>query len=166
MFNKNDNISLISSGVLPKAAPTPTNDLMTLFRLANKMEKICTDERGVGLSAVQVGVGWNFFIVQKRNNHFDYYLNCSYEGVDPKVKSVEGCLSLRKPDNGYRRFELQRYEKIKLTGQQLIVNGIGLDLMNIDFEISGFLSIIFQHEIDHGNDILISDIGREIEILP
>lgn len=166
MFNKNDILSLVSADLLPKAASTPTNDLMLLFRLANKMEKICMDEKGVGLSAVQVGIPWDFFIIQKRNKNFDHYLNCTYKGIEPKVKSIEGCLSIKNHGGGVRRFEVDRFEKIKLVGQQLVLNGIGLALVDVSEEISGLQAIILQHEIDHGNGILISSLGREIEILP
>ena len=46
-----------------------------------------------------------------------------------------------------------------------MVNGIGLALNEINFTVNGLQAIVLQHEIDHANDILISDIGREIELL-
>jgi len=164
MFSKNDVISLVSADSIPNASETPIDDLMLLFRLANKMEKICIDEKGIGLSAVQVGIPWNFFIVQKRGSIFDYYVNCSYKGTGQKLKSVEGCLSLKNTDGKNRLFEVERYEKIQVKGKQLIVSGVGLVLNDIDFNVSGFQSIVMQHEIDHANGILISS-GREIEII-
>ena len=62
MINKNDPIALVPVDLIPKAIDTPTDDLMSLFRLVNKMEKLCHDEKGVGLSAVQVGIPWNLFM--------------------------------------------------------------------------------------------------------
>lgn len=164
MFSKNDVISLIPADSLPNAAETPINDLMLLFRLANKMEKICIDEKGIGLSAVQVGVPWNFFIFQKRGSIFDYYVNCTYKGSGQKIKSVEGCLSIKNSEGKCRLFEVERYEKVHVKGKQLIVSGVGLVLNDIDFTVTGFQSIVMQHEIDHSNGILIS-VGREIEII-
>jgi peptide deformylase len=166
MINKNDPIALVPSDLIPKAIDTPTDELMSLFRLVNKMEKLCHDEKGVGLSAVQVGIPWNLFIINKGRS-YDYYINCRYEGVGQKFKSIEGCLSLKNQDGSFRRFEVQRFDKIKLTGKQLVISGnAGLAINDIDFVVTGIQAVIIQHETDHGFGILISDIGREIEIIP
>lgn len=160
-----ESIKLVPLDELPKAQATPTDDLMALFRLAAKMEKLCDSENGVGLSAVQVGIPYKFFIL-KRGKSYEYYVDCEYVGFGDKQKSIEGCLSIRKPDGGFRRFEVDRYAGIKLQGKQLKITGTPSVLLE-DFTRleTGLPAIIFQHEIDHGNDILISQIGKEIELV-
>lgn len=165
MFRKEDVISLVPVESIPLAGETPVGDLMMLFRLANKMEKICADEKGIGLSAVQVGIPWNFFVVQRRGGVFDHYVNCTYEGSGRKVKSVEGCLSLKGADGRCRMFEVDRHEKIDVKGKQLVLSGVGLSLNDIDFPTTGLHAVVMQHEIDHASGILISR-GREIEMIP
>ena len=165
MFKKDDVLSLVPAESIPTAGEAPTGDLMLLFRLANKMEKICIDEKGIGLSAVQVGVPWNFFVVQRRGGVFDHYVNCAYEGLGRTIKSVEGCLSLKNADGKCRMFEVERYEKIGVRGKQLVLSGVGLSLSDIEFTMTGVQAVVMQHEIDHAAGILISR-GREIEMIP
>ena len=74
---------------------------------------------------------------------------------DKKVTSIEGCLSLPK-----HRFSVERYEKIILKGKQLV----GLEITIINRQYGGMEAIILQHEIDHGKNILISNIGTEVHI--
>lgn len=150
---------------IPKAHEVPLDNLMTIFRLCTKMEKICMDNEGIGLSAVQIGIPWNLFII-RRGRQFEYYVNCSYEGKGNKIKSIEGCLSLRNEDGTFRRFEVERFEKARITGKQVLVSGMpSLLLQDVDSEEHGLYSIVFQHEIDHSKDILISQIGREMEMV-
>ena len=61
-------------------------------------------------------------------------------------------------------FEVERHETIEVKGKQLVLNGVGLTLNDIDFTIGGFHAVVMQHEIDHASGILISR-GREIEMV-
>ena len=147
------------------AQDTPLDNLMTLFRLCTKMEKVCDENQGIGLAAVQVGVPWKLFIV-KRNRRYEYYVNCDYSGIGDKTKSVEGCLSLTNADGSMRRFEVDRFLKIKLTGKELVVSGApSLLLHDVDRSEDDMYAVVFQHEIDHCKDTLISNVGRELEFL-
>lgn len=160
-----DVLKIVSVADMPKAMDAPLDNLMTLFRLCNKMEKICDSNDGIGLSANQVGIPWKLFII-KRNRNFEYYVNCDYVGEGQKIRSVEGCLSLRNENGDFRRFEVERFSKIKLIGKQLIISGMpSLVLNDVSREEKDLFAIVFQHEIDHGFDKLISDIGKEVEIM-
>ena len=56
-------IELLESKDIPKEiADTGLSDLSKIYVVAQHMEKICLDKKGVGLSAVQVGIPWKFFI--------------------------------------------------------------------------------------------------------
>ena len=79
--------------------------------------------------------------------------------------SIEGCLSIFDFNGNLKRFKLMRDHKVKITGKQLILENNELKLVDFEeiFE-KGFTATVFQHEIDHQNGILISDIGEEIQI--
>jgi peptide deformylase len=159
-----DPLKIVAVADIPKATDVPLDNLMTIFRLCNKMEKICDENNGIGLSANQVGIPWKLFIL-KRNRTFEYYVNCDYIGEGEKMRSVEGCLSLRNESGEFRRFEVERFSKIKLNGKQLIISGMpSLVLHDVSREEKDLFAVVFQHEIDHGSDKLISDIGKEVEI--
>jgi peptide deformylase len=163
MKTKLASLSIVPVNDIPLALDVSTEDLFPLFRTITEMERICTDQQGIGLSAVQVGVPWKLFIVQ-RDGVYEYYINCTYEGVGEKQKSIEGCLSL-KNDQGLRRFEVERFSNIILVGTQLKIVDSQLILENIRREEKGLYSVVFQQEIQHQEGILISDIGKEIEIM-
>lgn len=153
---------IVPASEIPVAQETPTKDLLPVFRLITQMEKICTDNGGIGLSAVQVGIPWKLFIVN-RDNKYEYYLNCEYVGMGDKSKSIEGCLSLRSESGDFRRFELERFPVVLVKGQQLKVsNSPSLLVEEFSRLEQGLIGVVFQHEIDHQNAILISDIGKEI----
>ena len=161
---KYKNLSIVPEQEIPNGGIVPTDNLLDIFRLIVQMEQICTEKNGIGLSAVQLGIPLNVFIVQ-RNDGYEYYLNCEYEGIGEKTSSIEGCLSLRDKEGKLRRFEVQRFSSVKIKGQQLKVSGDpALQIKNIDQEEHGLYAVVFQHEIDHAHQILISDIGKEVEI--
>jgi peptide deformylase len=154
-------IQLVEPEKIPKIISEQV-DPIDLFKLANKMEVICLDNKGIGLSAVQVGIPWNFFIVN-RDSKFEYYFNCSYEGNNDFIDSIEGCLSLINKDGSFKRFLLKRHSEVAIKGTRL-VESIGGKMVLEPFEKkeSGLYGIVFQHEIDHASDILISKVGKEI----
>ena len=158
-------LSIVSVDDIPLALDVPTEDLFPLFRTITQMERICTDQQGIGLSAVQVGVPWKLFIVQ-RDDGYEYYINCNYEGIGEKQKSIEGCLSLRDSRGELRRFEVGRYSSVLVMGKQLKVcfETGSLFLEDVNRIEKDLYSVVFQHEIQHQDGILISDIGKEIEI--
>lgn len=158
-------LNLVALHEIPKAQDVPLENLMDIFRLCTKMEVICDNNDGIGLSAVQIGIPWKLFVI-KRNRNYEYYVNCDYEGIGEKQKSLEGCLSIKNDKNEIRRFEVDRFANAKITGKQLIISGMpSLILQDVDRVEKDLYAVVFQHEIDHSKDILISSIGREIEIL-
>jgi len=120
------------------------------------MEQFCKKNDGVGLSAVQVGSRLPIFVTFL-DGKWRHFLNCKYKGMSSKKKSMEGCLSL--PE---RRFILERYSKIKVWGNELAIDQEeGLTIIEVSQVFKGMNAVIMQHEIDHQNGILISDIGKE-----
>jgi peptide deformylase len=155
---------IVPENEIPEAQIVPTDNLLNIFRIITQMEKVCTEKGGIGLSAVQVGIPWKLFIVQ-RDHKYEYYLNCEYAGVGDLSKSIEGCLSLLDEDGDFRRFEVDRFPVALIKGQQLKISAApALELEEFSRLEEGLMAVVFQHEIDHQNQILISNIGKEIEI--
>jgi peptide deformylase len=132
-----------------------------LFLRFFNMQELCSEEGGVGLHAAQIGEEENIFVVKKENG-FAYFLNCCYKPIEDSnlIESVEGCLSIRKENGDLRLFKLQRYDKVRVIGKQLL----DYEIVDVDFVEEGPYAFIFQHEIDHGDGKLISDLGEEIYI--
>lgn len=158
--------SIVPVDKIPKGDIVPLDDLLDIFRYGVHMQNLCASLNGIGLSAVQVGIPWNFFVVNHEQEG-GFFLNCVYDGIGEKNQdSIEGCLSLRDKEGELRRFSVKRYEKIRVRGQKLVVQKGDPQLVveEIDREYDGLFSIVFQHEIDHAFGILIENIGEEIRI--
>jgi peptide deformylase len=145
----------------------PTNDLVGLYAVCLQMQELCVKEHGIGLAAVQVGIPWKLFVVRyndKAKDQFRFFLNCSYTPLtEDKEKSLEGCLSLRRPNGDFRHFEVERYKNIRVEGHELIADRL-LKMEPVVIEPKDLYRFVFQHEIDHQNLVLISDIGTEYEV--
>lgn len=145
------------------------DDPVLLYKTCLEMTQICEKNRGIGLSAVQVGIPWKLFIIKSDgtcplipNGKYGFFVNCDYTPVgDRKVMSLEGCLSIKKPSGEFRRFLVERYERILLTGKMFDNSNI----VDITTEITAHQQgIVFQHEADHANSVTIADIGKEMLI--
>lgn len=167
---KNKKLSLVSLDQIPLAEPVPINnpnDLLDIFRVITQMERICTENSGIGLSAAQVGIPWQLFII-RQDEAYEYYLNCGYIGLGEKAKSIEGCLSLKDEQGNLRRFEVERYSEISFIGYQLKISELStLILEKISTNEKDLRAIVFQHEIDHFSkrEKMIDQIGDEIRLL-
>jgi peptide deformylase len=162
-------IQLVKPEEIPVAKDVPLDDPMEIYKVCKQMEIICRHERGAGLSAVQIGIPWKMFVLcgQNRKNpfvqpgKFGCFVNCEYNGVveDGVVASAEGCLSIRSSDGQLRFFRVERYETI-------ILNGLffeDLKFKNISAKIKlDEDGAIYQHEIDHNSNLLISEKGVEV----
>ncbi|MHA1948703.1 MAG: peptide deformylase [Candidatus Thorarchaeota archaeon] len=152
---------------IPKNLENTPTSLMELFKIFQKIEILCDKEGGIGLSAVQVGIPWRLFVVY-HNPGYGYYVDCEYTGIGEKGDSVEGCLSIKNEDGSFKNYKVQRYSKIQLVGKMLEDDGDNLVLVDVDKTVSleddKIYTIVFQHEIDHHHNILISDIGEPIHV--
>ncbi len=105
---------------------------------------------GVGIAAPQVGILKNMICVQrfdKENFPFEIYANAIITNYsEKKLPYKEGCLSIpNKKGTTQNRANTITIEYETLEGECKKEN------------ITGFTSIIFQHEIDHLNGILFID---------
>ena len=140
------NLSVVGLDDIPEAHDVPLDNLINVFKTITQMEAICTKMNGIGLSATQVGIPWKLFVIRKQDC-YEYYLNCQYEGSGDFQLSVEGCLSLLSKNGLPRRFEVQRYKKIKFIGKQLKVDmKLGIILEDINVVVEDLHAVVIQHE--------------------
>lgn len=156
---------------IPKIIKNASNEsLIDIFKICQKMQIVCERENGIGIAAPQVGIDLHIFLVKGdgtcplvKENEYGYFVDCTYKPIDnEKTVSLEGCLSLKDDSGKLRFFKVERFNKIKISGYQLITDS-GLKLNPIDLELSiSQQGAVFQHESDHNVPKLISDIGEEI----
>ena len=73
-------------------------------------------------------------------------------------------MSIKNSSGKLRRFILKRFPKIRLIGLEIFTNDPIRPVREINEEFSGLFAVVLQHEIDHNKGILISDIGKEVEV--
>lgn len=149
----------------------PTDNLVELYNICMTMQKVCDENNGIGLSAVQLGIPYKLFVIKKKDATFfegayGWFVNCEYAPTKKakRIDSIEGCLSIKDSSGELRFFELKRYDEVRLTGKLLQVKEpANLALVDIDCVLDGQQqSVAFQHEIDHHHMILISQLGNEV----
>lgn len=105
--------------------------------------------RGVGIAAPQVGVSVRLIAVQrldKAGEPFGFYINPVILAFGDSIKSGrEGCLSI------------PHYRGMVERAQSIVLEYTDEQGNRQKEEISGFTSVIFQHEIDHINGVLYYD---------
>jgi peptide deformylase len=166
-------LEIVPADQIPQATNTPIDDLLEVYKVCSAMERLCSDLHGLGLSAVQVGIPWKLFVMapaavvrSTRNIHevnYRYLLDCEYSSNSAKMQSIEGCLSLPDNQGSYRQFEVSRFREVNVRGKELVCYP-DLAIVDVNWAAHGLEAIVLQHEIDHGNGILISDIGKEMSL--
>jgi peptide deformylase len=166
------NMKIVPIDQIPKETVNCPDNLVDLYRHCLHMENICMTDDGIGLSAAQIGVPWKLFVVRYESGPapprlriaFRHFVDCRYEPTsDEKEKSIEGCLSLRNAAGKFRHFEVERFKGVRVVGKELLTHP-NFHLVDVDFVPEGVYRTVFQHEIDHQNGVLISDIGKEMQL--
>ncbi|MFA5338237.1 MAG: peptide deformylase [Candidatus Omnitrophota bacterium] len=113
-------------------------------KLLDEMRLLMIEGKGVGIAANQVGIDLSLAVIEFEDKLFKL-INPRILKKTGKVKFLEGCLSFPGLE-----VEINRAKKIWVS----YINEKG---ESIDLELDGIFSIVFQHEIDHLNGILLSD---------
>jgi peptide deformylase len=123
-----------------------------LAAFAEQMLETMREANGVGLAAPQVGVLQRFFVVElpedeENEQPRETYILFNPEIIKGKGEQVgyEGCLSIP----GYIG-EVARQEQITVKGMNEKGKAVRL-------KVEGYLSRVFQHEIDHLDGTLYTD---------
>lgn len=169
-------MKIIPPNEIPSASEVqdvPLDNPMAVYKVCQEMQEICRQNNGVGLSAVQLGLSQRLFLIDY-DGQFNFYANCEYKPLsEDTINVVEGCLSLRDEGGKFASYDVVRYRDIRVKGWKLNVDVPEFEPIDLELRIDRknqfhpedeWLGIVFQHEIDHQNGILISDIGREMVV--
>ena len=126
--------------------------------LINDMIETMREAPGVGLAAPQVAVSNRLVVVEFGDEEDETVEPKLYVVVNPEitkhseemVNGVEGCLSIPNIVG-----DVDRYESIVVKGQ----NRHGQPMK---IKASGWLARIFQHEIDHLEGVLFTDLANQV----
>lgn len=141
--------------VLRERAKEVTKFNANLHKLLRDMAETMYDAKGVGLAAPQIGILKRVIVVDVGDEHG------LIEMVNPEIVEregeqigPEGCLSIPGLNGIVRR------------AQRVVVKGQDRDGHPFTVEAEGYLSRAFQHEVDHLNGVLFTDIADEVYKIP
>ena len=119
--------------------------------IAAQMRKACWDVNGFGISAIQIGLGYEMFgFMSPGRKDLTWMCDPIIEWMSKvTISFTEGCLSIP----GYF-WEINRPDYIKVSYRDID----GIHHQDI---FSGINSRVIQHEIDHLNGLLIPDFLEE-----
>jgi peptide deformylase len=120
-----------------------------LTKLLDDMVETMDLANGIGLAAPQIGISKRIIVIRLEEDLYRL-INPEVVSEEGKVTEIEGCLSVPGMLG-----TVERAEKIKV---------IANDEEGKEIEISaeGILSIVLQHEIDHLEGILFTDIAKKV----
>ncbi|RXZ77021.1 peptide deformylase [Paenibacillaceae bacterium] len=137
--------------VLRERAKEVTKFNSNLHKLLDDMALTMYDAEGVGLAAPQVGILKRVIVVDIGDEHgLIEMVNPEIVEQDGEQLGPEGCLSI--PGlNG----DVRRAQHVKLKGADRHGNPIEVDA-------SDYLARAFQHEVDHLNGVLFTDLAEAV----
>ncbi len=128
--------------ILKQKCTEVTDINQELRNTVRQMMLLCQSQKGLGLSAPQVGITQTFFICHLYPSVIINPITIKRSG---RVKGIEGCLSI--PNT-----QIEVYRPKKIT-----VNGFTIKGEEFTKEYSGLDVRVICHEIDHLFGILIND---------
>lgn len=117
--------------------------------LLDDMKTTMLEKKGVGISAVQVGVLRRAIVIELEPKKYLEIINPEIVKTKGKICDTEGCLSVP----GFFT-EVPRPKYVKITAQDRLGN-------SFEFEAEDFLARCVCHEIDHLNGVLFVDLTKE-----
>jgi peptide deformylase len=150
-------IATLPDPILRRKAHKVTEFDQDLKTLIADMIDTMRDAPGVGLAAPQVTISSRIVVVeygeQEDEKDKKLYVVVNPELIFPnpeKIVGVEGCLSVPGLVG-----EVERY-------QDVLVRGLNRQGKPIKIKASGWLARIFQHEVDHLDGIVYTDLATRI----
>lgn len=130
-----------------------------------KMVQTCVIEGGIGLSAPQIGIFKNLFIIEQNrkeiqapdDREFQVFLNPKFiiqQNIGSNTQ-IEGCLSV--PGH---RILIERKNEIKARWLGINPEGVIAEFEKI---LTGMDARVFLHEFDHLNGISILGRGKKVK---
>jgi peptide deformylase len=126
--------------------------------LVNDMIETMREAPGVGLAAPQVGESIRVIVVEYGDEEDETAPKRLFAVANPEIiqaseeveNGIEACLSVPGLAG-----EVERHVQITIKGQ----NRRG---QNVKYKAQGWLARIFQHEIDHLNGVLFTDLATKV----
>lgn len=130
---------------VPKITPN-------IHKLLDDMAETMYDAHGVGLAAPQIGISKRVIVLDPHDEETGLLEMINPEIVEQSGEQLgpEGCLSIPGLNGEVAR------------KQHITVKGLDRDGNELTVEASDFLARIFQHEIDHLNGVLFTDIAENV----
>jgi peptide deformylase len=159
-------IKLYPAKILTEKTPLLEKADKELYGQLEKLKKTLKEgDNAAGLAAPQIGVGKRFFGIKDSDKQVKVYINPKItktfgDRIFPKLIDeagkeedfLEGCLSFPDYFGTVKRFLAIEAEWQELEENKLI-NKIGV--------LKNFEAIVFQHELDHLNGVLLIDRIKE-----
>ena len=138
--------------VLREKAKPVTKFNANLHKLLDDMAETMYDAGGVGLAAPQIGISKRVIVLDPHDGTTGLIEMINPEIIEAEGEQIgpEGCLSIPGLNGEVKR-------KARVT-----VKGLDREGNEIVIKASDYLARIFQHEIDHLNGILFTDIAKTI----
>lgn len=137
--------------VLHKTAKEVKEVTPNVKKLLNDMADTMYDAEGVGLAAPQVGILKRLIVVDVGDEHgLIKMVNPEIIAKDGEQFGPEGCLSIPGLNGDVRRAEQVTVKGLDENGKEVTITGTGL------------LARCFQHEIDHLDGVLFTDIAERV----
>lgn len=160
--------------VLRRKAKAVTNFGKDLQTLIDDMIETMRDAPGVGLAAPQVGISERLAVVEYAEEDEDEEVETVHEDMEKppkppkpkqlfvlinpeivkaseeKVMGIEGCLSIPGLLGEVERHEALHVKALNRHGKP------------VKLKVDGWLARIFQHEIDHLNGVVFTDLAQRV----
>ena len=119
---------------------------------ASSLVETCRQHKGLGLSANQCGFPYRVFVMGAEDNYVAFFNPVIEWASDEQVQMAEGCLSFP-----FLILNITRPKSIKVSyydfvGQQR------------DATLEGLSARVFQHELDHLNGIVYTDVCKPVAL--
>ncbi|MDR6227230.1 peptide deformylase [Desmospora profundinema] len=142
-------IVFVPDPILKEKAKPVTKFNARLHKLLDDMADTMYDAPGVGLAAPQVGILKRVIVLDDGEGLIEV-VNPVLEDLEGEQLGPEGCLSIPGLQG-----DVRRAERLRVKGQDR--NG-----EPIEMEAEGYLARIFQHEVDHLNGVLFTDVADRV----
>jgi peptide deformylase len=136
---------------VPVVTPEVREVIKTMIAATVDWEDSREHEVGVALAAIQIDKPYRIVIVRndfedKGNKTFSIFINPEITKLEGELEEdYEGCLSVTDIYGKVSRYSKARLRALDENGQPVRI------------KVSGFLSRVFQHEVDHTNGIMFVD---------
>jgi len=138
------------SEVLRKKSKEVVNINDNIKKMVKNMAETMIEFKGVGLAAPQIGILKRIIVVDYGEGLIEL-INPLITSAEGEQTGVEGCLSVPGITGEVKR------------AQKITVKGLNKDALQVEYEISGFPAVVFQHEIDHLDGVLFIDRASNIK---